>query len=90
MTKKHYLRKNNVMQAREVGKKGNVTRTWYRSKAAADGWREVGKEAAAQLDVELKEKRLTQIPDKLVDENREAWLKFLADKPRDVFDEKFL
>lgn len=90
MTKHHYLRKNTIMQCREVGKKGNITRTWFRSKVCADGWREIGKEASAQMEIELKEKRLTLIPEKIVDANREAWVKFLADKPRDVFDEDFL
>lgn len=76
MTKYYFLRKNQLVHCRETGKKGNFTRVWFRPKICGDGWQSYESHSTIvidQLEKELKEGKLTPIPEKLIDKNKEAW-----------------
>lgn len=91
MTKYFFIRKNTVIKCHETGKKGNYTRFWFRPKVSSDGWAEITTTSAvAQLEKDLKEKRLGLIPDKVIAQTREAWVEYQKNKPTNAFDEEIL
>jgi hypothetical protein len=85
-TKKYYIRKNNLIQLKEVSatKKKDAIRQWARPKMCTAGWMPYETaQAIKQLDEELKVGLLTEIPAKLFDKNREKWLELRKDKEED-------
>lgn len=80
MTRELYLRKNELflLRIRKATKKTPGTRTWFRPKICDPGrWIiiEDWQATPAILEAELKEGKLTQIPEKVVEKNRLAWRK---------------
>ena len=77
MTKFYFLRKNVIIHCREAGtKKGGISRTWYKAKICADGWQpfDIHTESlSAQFEKELRNGKLTLIPEKYFEKNREGW-----------------
>lgn len=77
MTKRYYVRKNNIVQLKHIPatSKREEAREWLRPKVGSEGWiRYETVQAVEQLDEELKLGLLTEIPSKYFDKNREKWL----------------
>lgn len=76
VTKYYFIRKNKIVHCRETGKKGDYKRVWYKQKICSDSWTPYDIHAdsiAKQLEKELKEGKLTLIPEKLMQKNIDAW-----------------